>query len=121
MQSRHDMESFAAKLDNVQLFMPELWDALKARGCYDDSKVLLFLGACVYKIPKLTFMYDEAHTHKVQCERRVIRLPLPIYKARGDRFQKPVGDRERRDSDVRTLKGYRGAHRLKVKEHTASK
>lgn len=151
MQSRHDMETFAAKLDNVKLFMPELWIKLERAGCFEDSSKLLTLGASVYKIPKLTYAYKITFSRKTcpicrsdkiyytmarlrkhhkllcldcgsqwkvkftskpyPCERRVIRLPLSIYTARGEQFQKPAGDREQRASDVRSPIAYLAAHR----------
>ncbi|KKR01656.1 MAG: hypothetical protein UT24_C0003G0063 [Candidatus Woesebacteria bacterium GW2011_GWB1_39_12] len=52
---------------------------------------------------------------RTQCERRVIRIPLTVYKTRGDTFSKPKGDREQRASDVRSKRGNLAAHRIKVK------
>ena len=53
-------------------------------------------------------------TIRAQCERRVIRMPLAVYKARGNTFSRPANEREQRDSDVRSKRGYLSAHRIRV-------
>ena len=50
---------------------------------------------------------------RVQCERRVVRIPLAVYHARGDRFGKLAGDREQRDSDIRSKHGFLAVHRIR--------
>ncbi len=134
MSSHHDLDTKAALLENVQERLPELWSELKTTGCYENSMKLLFRGASVYHIPKITYNYKPIYsrktcpkcrnkkTHylkklkkllclecgaawsvkilrkkKVQCPRRVIQIPLAVYKARGNRFSRIIGDREQRD------------------------
>jgi ribosomal protein S27AE len=151
MRSHHDLDTSAAKLDNIKEHNREIWEKMQAAGCYKDSSKALILGASVYRIPKLTYTYrltfsrrscpkcnsQDAHYMKklkkllclecgtawlvkiirkerVQCERRVIRIPLAVYKARGNTFSRPPNERERRDSDVRSKRGYLSAHRIRV-------
>ncbi len=150
MKSHHDLDTSAAKLDNIKQHNPELWEKLQAAECYADSSKILILGASVYHIPKLTYTYRftfsrkscprcrsqdthymrelkkllclkcgtswkvKARKFKVQCERRVIRIPLAVYHARGNKLSRPANDREQRASDVRSKRGYLTAHRIRA-------
>jgi hypothetical protein len=112
MQSRHDMETEPALQDNVQLQMSDLWRLLQSAGCDKDSSRVLFWGAYVYRMPSQVFRGINWLFNLPEYPRRVVRIPRPIWEARGRTFTRPKNYTERRDSDKRSLAGYLSAHRI---------
>lgn len=102
MQSRHDFETEVALLDNVQTQMPNLLAKLIQSNCLEDSKTVRSSGVYVYRIPKQT-----------KALRRVVRIPIAIFRARGNTFSRPKNYTERRASDQKTDAGYLSSHRRK--------
>ena len=114
MKSHHDFETEIALAENVREQMPDLWDKINHTvPLYPDSKHWdrLIGPAYVYKLTKPTPNAPSG---------RVVRILYAIYKARGNTFSRPKNYTERRDSDKRTLKGYKAAHRIRDKKHDPS-
>lgn len=114
MQSRHDFETESAIACNVQDQMLELWNLLVIWGCDRDRKAGVRWGACVYRMPAQIFRGINWLFGKAEFERRVIRIPLAIWEARGCTFKKPRNYMERRESDRRSVEGYLSAHRIQA-------